>query len=64
MPYQVMLDKPFIQREFKAQRFKAENGVELKFPAKLIQDPDQVQMTTNPDGSITITLKNLRPAEL
>jgi len=64
LPHQVMLDKPFVQREFKHQKYKAENGVEIKFPAELLQDPEQIQVTTNPDGSLSITFKNLRPAEL
>jgi nucleoid-associated protein YejK len=64
LPHQVALDKPVIQREFKVQRYRAENGVELKFPSELVQDPDQLQMTTNPDGSISITFRNLRPAEV
>lgn len=64
LPHQIMLDKPFVQRSFKMQRFKAENGLEIKFPVELCHDPDQFQMTTNPDGSISINLKNLRPAEL
>ncbi len=64
LPHQVMLDKPIIQKEFKVQRYKAENGVELKFPSELVHDPDQLQMTTNPDGSISITFRNLRPAEV
>ncbi len=64
LPHQIMLDKPFIQKEFKVQRYKAENGVELKFPCELVHDPDQLQMTTNPDGSISVTFRNLRPAEV
>jgi nucleoid-associated protein YejK len=64
LPHQVALDKPFIQKEFKTQRYRAENGVELKFPSELVHDPDQLQMVTNPDGSISITFRNLRPAEV
>lgn len=64
LPHQVMLDKPFIQKEFKDQRFKAENGVEIKFPSELVHDPDQFISVTNPDGSVSITFKNLRPAQV
>jgi len=53
-----------VQREFKHQKYKAENGVEIKFPAELLQDPEQMRVTTNPDGSLSITFNNLRPAEL
>ncbi len=58
------MDKPVIQKEFKVQRYRADNGVELKFPAELVHDPDQLQMVTNPDGSVSITFRNLRPAEV
>jgi nucleoid-associated protein YejK len=64
LPHQVALDKPVIQKEFKIQKYRAENGVELKFPSKLVMDPDQLQMVTNPDGSVSITFRNLRPAEV
>lgn len=60
LPFEVKLDKPFVQREFKMQRFKADNGIELKCPSDLFQDPDTMQLTANPDGSVTILLKNLR----
>jgi hypothetical protein len=64
LPHQIPLEKSFIQKEFKIQRYRAENGVELKFPSELVHDPDQLLMVTNPDGSVSITFRNLRPAEL
>lgn len=57
---EVKLDKPFVQREFKMQKFKADNGIEIKCPSALFQDADTVQLITNPDGSTTVILKNLR----
>lgn len=60
LPHTLKLDKPFVQREFKTQRFKAENGIEIKFPAELFQDPETVQWAANSDGTVTVTLKNLR----
>lgn len=63
LPHQVMLDKPTINKAFKTQRYKADNGVEIKFPSELIHDPNQLQLTINPDGSMTITLRNLRAVE-
>ena len=61
LPHQIPLGKSYIQRTFKTQQFKAENGVELRFPAELCQDPEQIQMVANPDGSFTITLNKLYP---
>lgn len=63
LPYEVPLDEPFVKREFKTQRFKAENGIEIKCPTELFQDPDAMQIVTNPDGTVTLTLKNLRRQE-
>ena len=63
LPHQLEVDKSYLQRAFKTQRFVAENGVELKFPAELCQDPEQIQMIPNPDGTVTITLNKLLPAE-
>ena len=60
LPHEVKLDKSFVQREFKTQRFKAENGIEIKFPTELSRDPQVMQFITNSDGTVTITLKNLR----
>lgn len=60
LPHEVRMDKPFIRQQFKVQRFKADNGIELKLPAELFNDPETVQFTTNTDGTVSITLKNLR----
>lgn len=61
LPHQIPLEKTFVKRTFKTQTFEAENGVKLSFPAELCQDPEQVQMVSNEDGSVTITLKKLLP---
>ena len=61
LPHQIDLDKTYVQRAFRIQQFKAENGVELKFPAQLCEDPEQIQMTENSDGSFSITLNKLFP---
>lgn len=60
LPHEVHIDKSFAAREFKMQQIKADNGIEIKCPSELFHDPDTVQMVTNPDGTISITLKNLR----
>jgi len=62
LPHQIEVDKSYLQRAFKTQRFVADNGVEIKFPVELCQDPEQVQMVANPDGTFTITLSKLHPS--
>ena len=63
LPHQIQASKSYLKKTFKTQRFKASNGIELKFPAALCEDPEQVQVISNPDGSCSILLKNLHPAE-
>lgn len=63
LPPILKLDKPFVQREFKIQRFKADNGIELKCPSELFQNPDAISITNHSDGTVTIILKNLRRVE-
>jgi len=60
LPNDLKLDKSFVQRTFKTQTFKADNGIEIKFPAELSSDPDVMQFSANSDGTFSITLKNLR----
>lgn len=60
LTYAVKMDKSFVQRQFKTQKFQADNGIELKFPATLFQDSDTIEFTTNSDGTVSILLKNLR----
>lgn len=60
LPYEVKLDKSFVQRQFKTQHFRADNGIELKFPSELFQDPEVIRFDDHPDGTVTITLKHLR----
>jgi hypothetical protein len=56
------LGEKFVRQQFGVQRFKSDNGVELKFPAELADDPDAFELTANVDGTVTITFKKLRRA--
>ncbi|MDR0957663.1 MAG: nucleoid-associated protein [Clostridiales bacterium] len=56
----VHLGEKFAKQQFAAVKFKADNGVELKFPCGIYDDPNVIQFEAAPDGSFTVTLKNLR----
>lgn len=60
LPHEVKLDKSFVKQQFKTQTFRADNGIEIKCPCELFSNPDTIQFVTNGDGSVSITLKNLR----
>lgn len=49
----------FVKQQFGVQKFKAANGIELKFPVELIEDPTVLEIIHNGDGSMSIVLKNL-----
>jgi len=60
----MMLGEKFVRQQFGTQRIKAENGVELKFPAELWGDGSSIEMIRQPDGSNAILLKNLGQIEV
>jgi hypothetical protein len=56
------LGEKFVRQQFGIQKIKAENGIELKFPAELWND-GAIEMIRQPDGSNSILLKNLGQVE-
>jgi len=54
------LGQRVVRQQFGTQRIKAENGIELKFPAELAVEGEHLEITTHPDGTISVLLKNLR----
>ena len=59
----MMLGEKFVRQQFGMQRIKAENGIELKFPAELWGDGSSIEVIRQPDGSKSIVLKNLGQIE-
>jgi len=41
------------------QKFKFENGIELSIPLNLFNDPDVVEIKNNPDGTLSVEIKNI-----
>ncbi|MCL2398774.1 MAG: nucleoid-associated protein [Defluviitaleaceae bacterium] len=54
------LGAKFVKQQFGTHRLKAENGIEVKFPAEIAMDDDQMNIENHSDGSVTLTLKRLR----
>jgi len=55
------LGQRVVRQQFGTQKIKAENGIEIKFPAELAVDENTLEITTHADGTVSILLKNLRP---
>jgi len=54
------LGERVVKQQFATHKIKAENGVEIKFPAQLAAEEDEIEITKNPDGTVTVLFKNLR----
>lgn len=46
-------------RKFKKQYLATDTGVEIKIPMEQYQDGEHIEFITNPDGSISILIKNV-----
>lgn len=55
----VTLNEKTISRSFENQRLKTDNGIELKIPMALYNDPTKMEFITNPDGKISILIKDI-----
>ena len=55
----VKLEEKTITRSFEKQRVKTDNGIEIKIPMELYNDPNVMEYVTGPDGKISIVLKNI-----
>lgn len=54
------LGERVVKQQFATHKIKAENGVEIKFPAPLAAEEDEIEITNNSDGTVTVLFKNLR----
>jgi len=54
------LGERVVKQQFATHKIKADNGVEIKFPAQLAVEEDEVEITKNSDGTVTVLFKNLR----
>jgi hypothetical protein len=56
----VPLGERVVRQHFATQRIKGDNGIEIKFPARLAADEDELEITPHPDGTVTIMIKRLK----
>lgn len=46
-------------KKFEKQYLKTDTGIEINIPMEQYQDVDQVEFITNPDGTISVLIKNI-----
>ncbi|MCL2225157.1 MAG: nucleoid-associated protein [Defluviitaleaceae bacterium] len=54
------LGERVVKQQFAMHKIKAENGVEIRFPAELAAIEDDLEINTHPDGTVSFLFKNLR----
>jgi nucleoid-associated protein YejK len=54
------LGERVVKQQFATHKIKAENGVEIRFPAELAAIENDLEITTHSDGTVSVLFKNLR----
>lgn len=54
------IDKAYVERKLKQRRIKTDNGFDLKANLEDFEDPMKYVVRQNPDGSIDLTIKNVK----
>ncbi len=47
------------EKKFGKQKLKLSNGIELIVPLDVYRDPNLIEFINNPDGTISVTIKNV-----
>ena len=57
--HSVKVDKNFALRRGKSHKIVTDTGIEVTFPAEYFQNTDFIEFINNPDGTLSIELKNI-----
>lgn len=47
------------EKRYSKQKFKLANGIELSIPSDVFNDPNMVEFINNPDGTVSVMIKNI-----
>lgn len=56
---EIPLPDKLIEKKFKTQRIKTDSGIEIDFPLEFAGNRDKIEFVNNPDGTISIIIKNV-----
>jgi hypothetical protein len=59
IPEVIKLDRDFAMKKGKSHKIKTDTGIELVFPVDYFANKDFIEFINNPDGTISIELKNI-----
>lgn len=52
-------DPHLMSNRMRKQKLKLDNGIEISIPLELFNDTEVIQITNNPDGTVSVLLKNI-----
>jgi len=55
----INLSEQTVIRSFETKKIKTDNGIEIKIPIDMFNNPQNMELTMQPDGKISIILKNI-----
>lgn len=55
----INLSNPKEAKKYSTHKLKTNTGIEIKLPTDMIQDPKFIEFINNPDGTISIVIKNV-----
>ena len=59
IPCTVKVDRSFATRKGRNHKIKTDTGIEIAFPVDYFENKDYMEFINNPDGTISIELKNI-----
>lgn len=55
----ISISTPKLARKYTNHKLKTNTGVEIKLPTDMMNNPNFIEMVNNPDGTISIVIKNI-----
>lgn len=59
LPDNISVQQDFARKTGKTHKIKTDTGIEITFPSEYIDNSDYIQFINNPDGTLSIELKNI-----
>ncbi len=59
IPEKIKIDKSYVNRSEKKHKIKTDTGIEIVFPVDYVHNKDYLKFINNPDGTISIELRNI-----
>jgi hypothetical protein len=59
----VVIPEKIVEKKFRTHKIKTDTGIEINFPLEYADERDKIEFMNNPDGTISILIKNISKIE-